>query len=225
MAEINRVTLFGKLNQPTYKAGEGATVFCKLRGNPYVELEHFLAQQLQSADSDWHRVIKHTQLDMSALAKDLTTALDRLPRGATSISGIAENIADSIERGWVYGTLLYGDSVVRSCYMLVGMLKTKRLRDALVAISRQFEKLKVEELSDNLPKIIAGSPEDGQGARKLKSYILAGGEIEIKPRTSGRRISSCMPIQAPKLKPATHVVDASGWKLCTQSSAAAASDS
>ena len=100
---------------------------------------------LQSADSDWHRVIKHYQLDMSALAKDLTTALDRLPRGATSISGIAENIADAIERGWVYGTLLYGDSVVRSGYLLVGMLKTKNLRNALVAISRQFEKLKVED--------------------------------------------------------------------------------
>jgi type VI secretion system protein VasG len=101
---------------------------------------------------------------MSALAKDLTAALDRLPRGATSISGIAENIADAIERGWVYGTLLYGDSVVRSGYMLVGMLKTKNLRNALVAISRQFEKLKVDDLSDQLAKIIGGSPEDGQGA-------------------------------------------------------------
>ena len=164
MAEINRVALFGKLNQPTYKAVEGATVFCKLRGNPYVELEHWLAQMLQSADSDWHRVIKHAQLDMSALAKDLTAALDRLPRGSSSISGIAENIADAVERGWVYGTLLYGDSAVRSGYMLVGMLKTKNLRNALIAISRQFEKLKVDQLSDDLAKIIAGSPEDGHGA-------------------------------------------------------------
>ena len=164
MAEINRVTLFGKLNQPTYKAIEGATVFCKLRGNPTVELEHVLAQLLQAQDSDWHRVIKHAQLDMSALAKDLTAALDRLPRGATSISGIAENIADAIERGWVYGTLLYGDAAVRSGYLLVGMLKTKNLRNGLVAISRQFEKLKVEDLSDNLAQIIAGSSEDGQGA-------------------------------------------------------------
>ena len=102
---------------------------------------------------------------MSALAKDLTAALDRLPRGATSISGIAENIADAIERGWVYGTLLYGDSVVRSGYMLVGMLKTKNLRNALVAISRQFEKLKVDDLSRRRwPRSSRGSPEDGQGA-------------------------------------------------------------
>jgi type VI secretion system protein VasG len=164
MAEINRVTLFGKLNAPTYKTIEGATVFCKLRGNPYVELEHWVAQLLQSNDTDWHRVIKHAQLDMSVLAKDITAALDRLPRGATSIAGIAENIADAIERGWVYGTLLYGDKVVRSGYMLVGMLKTKRLRDALMAISRQFEKLKVDDLSDDLAKIVAGSAEDGHGA-------------------------------------------------------------
>ena len=174
MAEINRVALFGKLNAPAYKAVEGATVFCKLRGNPYVELEHWLAQILQSADSDWHRVIKHYQLDMSALAKDLTAALDRLPRGATSISGIAENIADAIERGWVYGTLLYGDNVVRSGYMLVGMLKTKNLRNALVAISRQFEKLKVDDLSDALPKIIAASPEEGQGASDGSSGAAGG---------------------------------------------------
>jgi type VI secretion system protein VasG len=192
MAEINRVTLFGKLNQPTYKAVEGATVFCKLRGNPYVELEHWLAQLLQNADSDWHRVIKHTQLDMSALAKDLTAALDRLPRGATSISGIAENIADSIERGWVYGTLLYGDNVVRSGYMLVGMLKTKRLRDALVAISRQFEKLKVDDLSDALPKIVTGSPEDGQGASDGSSGAAGGaapGEASgaIAPAAMGKQ--------------------------------------
>jgi type VI secretion system protein VasG len=164
MAEINRVTLFGKLNPLAYKAVEGATVFCKLRGNPYVELEHWLAQLLQNGDSDWHRVIKHYQLDMSALAKDLTAALDRLPRGATSISDIAENIADAVERGWVYGTLLYGDATVRTGYVLVGMLKTKNLRNALLGISRQFEKIKVDDLSDGLPKIIGGSPEDGQGA-------------------------------------------------------------
>ena len=192
MAEINRVTLFGKLNQPTYKSVEGATVFCKLRGNPYVELEHLLAQVLQQPDSDWHRVIKHYQLDMSALAKDLTTALDRLPRGATSISGIAENIADSIERGWVYGTLLYGDSVVRSGYMLVGMLKTKNLRNALVAISRQFEKLKVDDVSDVLPKVVTGSPEDGQGASDGSSGAAGGaapGEASgaIAPAAMGKQ--------------------------------------
>src|SRR3546814_11799480 len=45
-------------------------------------------------------------------------------------------------------------------------------------------------------------PSEGQGARKLKSCMLAGGATETKPLISGRRIRSCMPIQAPTEKPA-----------------------
>jgi type VI secretion system protein VasG len=89
---------------------------------------------------------------------------------------VAENIADGIERSWTYSTLLYGDSVVRSGYLLVGMLKTKNLRAALVSISRQFEKLKEAELSDTLPKLLAGSPEDGQGASDGSGGAAGGAE-------------------------------------------------
>ena len=164
MAEISRVAVFGKLNALTYKAVEGATVFCKLRGNPYVELEHWIAQIVQNPDSDWHRILRHFDIDDAVLAKDITTALDRLPRGATAISDIAENITNAIERGWVYGSLMYGDTAVRSGYVLLGMVKTTFLRNALYAISRQFERIKPDDLADGMAKIVSGSPEDGQTA-------------------------------------------------------------
>ncbi len=191
MAEINRVSVFGKLNNLAYKGVEGATVFCKLRGNPYVELEHWVAQIIQSQDSDWHRIIKHYNLDASALAKDITAALDRLPRGATSISDISDNITNAVERGWVYGSLMFGDSAVRSGYVLLGMLKTSFLRNALFAISRQFEKVKPDDLSDTLAKIVAGSPEDGQGASDGSSAGSGGSPGEasgaIAPAAMGKQ--------------------------------------
>src|SRR4029078_1440975 len=80
MAEISRVAVFGKLNGLAYKAVEGATVFCKLRGNPYVELEHWIAQILQSQDSDWHRIARHYALDGGVIAKDLTAGSCRVAR-------------------------------------------------------------------------------------------------------------------------------------------------
>ncbi|HET9646597.1 MAG TPA: type VI secretion system ATPase TssH [Burkholderiaceae bacterium] len=191
MAEISRVTLFGKLNPLAYKSVEGATVFCKLRGNPYVELEHWVAQIVQNQDSDWHRIIKHYGLDASVLAKDITAALDRLPRGATSISDLSDNISNAVERGWVYGSLMYGDSAVRTGYVLLGMLKTSFLRNALFAISRQFERIKPDDLSENLPKIIAASPEDGQGATDGSSVGGAGAPGEasgaIAPAAMGKQ--------------------------------------
>jgi len=189
MAEISRVKLFGKLNRVCYKAVEGATVFCKLRGNPYVELVHWLSQLLQLPDSDLHRVLKHYSLDVSVLARDVTNALDRLPRGSTSISDFSPHIADSVERGWVYGTLMFGESQVRSGHLVVGLLKTPVLRSQLVGISREFEKIKTDALTEELAKIVAGSPEDGLAATDGFQAGAAPGEASgaIAPAAMGKQ--------------------------------------
>ena len=135
MTEISRAALFGKLNPMAYKAIEGATVFCKLRGNPYVELVHWLQQILQVQDSDLHRIARHFELDASKLASDMTAALDRLPRGATSISDFSPLIEESIERAWLFSTLMFGEAQVRSGHLIYGALRTTTLRNALYGIS------------------------------------------------------------------------------------------
>ena len=165
MSEISRVALFGKLNPMAYKAIEGATVFCKLRGNPYVELVHWLHQLVQLQDSDLHRLFKHYGLDASRLASDLTTALDALPRGATAISDFSPVIEDVVERGWVYGTLMFGETAVRTGHLLFGAVKTPNLRNALHAISGEFRKVKPDDLAENFAKLVGDSPEESLGAR------------------------------------------------------------
>jgi len=159
MADIKRSTLFGKLNSIGYKAIEGATVFCKMRGNPYVETVHWLHQLLQAQDTDIHHILKHFQIDSSRLAADLISALDRLPRGATAISDFAPDIPVVIERGWVFGTLMFGDSQVRTGHLIVGFLNSD-LRHKFLAVSKELSKIKLETLTDNFSKIVAGSPED-----------------------------------------------------------------
>jgi type VI secretion system protein VasG len=173
MAEISRVSLFGKLNPLAYKAVESATVFCKLRGNPYVELVHWFQQILQLQDSDIHKIIKHFNIDPSILAKDITNVLESLPRGASSISDLSSKIEDSIERGWVYGSLVYGDSRVRMAYVILGMLKTRELKSALLNMSGEFAKIKTEAFSDDLQNIVSGSSED---ALKASDGSALGGE-------------------------------------------------
>ena len=174
MSEISRSALFGKLNSLAYKAIEGATVFCKLRGNPYVELVHWLQQILQTPDSDLHRIIKRFELDPSRLAKDLTDALDRLPRGATSISDLSPHVESAVERGWVYATLMYGDVQVRTGHLMIGMVKTPSLRNVLVAISRQFEAVKADALTEEFARIVSGSPEEKLAATDGSSIATPG---------------------------------------------------
>src|SRR5690554_3190195 len=121
MAEISRTALFGKLNPVGYKAIEAATVFCKMRGNPYVELVHWIHQLLQLQDSDLHRIIKQFNIEPSRLAADITSALDALPRGSTTISDLSSHVEEAVERGWVVATLLFGDSSVRTGYLFAGI--------------------------------------------------------------------------------------------------------
>lgn len=159
MAEISLKALFGKMNSLCYKCSESATVFCKMRGNPHVEITHFIHQVLQLQDSDIHRIIRHYELNPSKLAAELTNALDRLPRGASSLSGFSSDLEEAVERAWVFGSLMFNEQAVRSGHIIIGMLKTRSLARSLAAVSDEFSKIRVEDLADHYEKIIGESPE------------------------------------------------------------------
>ena len=191
MAEISRTSLFGKLNSLGYKSIEGATIFCKLRGNPYVELIHWLHQILKLPDSDLHRIIKHFGIDPSRLAADMTAELDRLPRGSTSISDLSSHLEESVERGWVYGSLLFGESQIRTGHLIVGMLNTSGLKNVLLGISKEFSKIKLEQLTDNFAKIVAGSPEESltatDGSSTQAAAKAGAAPAEMAPAAMGKQ--------------------------------------
>ncbi|SAL53304.1 type VI secretion system ATPase TssH [Caballeronia telluris] len=159
MTEISRLALFGKLDAFAYRAIESGTVFCKLRGNPYVELAHWLHQILLAQDCDLQRIVRHFELDHAVLARDLTAALDRLPRGSMSVSDISAQVDEAVERGWVFGSLMFNAAKVRTGHLVIGILRTPNLRNALFAISRQFEKISLDALSERFDALLAGSPE------------------------------------------------------------------
>ncbi|MEM7059659.1 MAG: type VI secretion system ATPase TssH [Pseudomonadota bacterium] len=175
MSEISRVALFGKLNKLGYQAIEGATVFCKMRGNPYVEVVHWFHQILQGQDSDVHRLIEHYEMDPGKVAADITRALDSLPRGATSISDLSAHLEESVERAWVYASLLHNSSQVRTGHLILGMLKTPSLRNVLMSISAEFDKVKADDLSDGFGEAVSGSPEDG--LRPQDGTNVGGGAV------------------------------------------------
>ena len=138
MSEISRVSLFGKLNSIGYRAIESATVFCKMQGNPNVELVHWIHQILQLQDSDLHRIVRQFNLNPSHLAADITDSLERLPRGSTTISDLSANVEESVERGWVVATLMFGEAQVRTGYLIAGILQTRGLRNALMSAFRRI---------------------------------------------------------------------------------------
>ena len=173
MTEISRANLFGKLNEVGYKSIESATKLCKLRGNPYVELVHWIDQISNLQDSDFHRILRHFDIDLSVISRDITNNLEMLRGGATAISDFSDDISQGVERGWVYSTLLMGDGVVRTGHLMIGLLKTSALRSRLLGISKLFGQIKLEQLIEEFDAIVGGSPEDAMTAKD--GYRIGGG--------------------------------------------------
>ncbi len=164
MPDFKRTTLFGKLNSLAFKSADSAMTFCKMRGNPSFELVHWLHAIVQQPQSDLAVLLRHYGVDNSKLARDFTAALDKLPRGASGISDFSVYFDEAIKQAWSYATLVYGESQVRTGHLLLAMIKTANLQSILLGISREFAKVKVEDLTDNLPKLVAGSAEENLGA-------------------------------------------------------------
>ena len=159
MSNISRVSLFAKLNPVAFKSVEGATVLCKLRGNPYVQLVHWVAQILQQDDSDWHHILRHFELDASAVLADVQRALERQPGGAQGISDLSESITNAVERAWVYASLMFGAENVRTGHVLVALLKTDFLSQELLKISPRFKQIPEAALSENFAQLVEHSAE------------------------------------------------------------------
>jgi type VI secretion system protein VasG len=59
---------------------------------------------------------------------------------------------------------LFGESQVRTGHLVVGILKTRGLRNALISISQEFDKVTPDTLTDRWREVVGGSPEDGMAA-------------------------------------------------------------
>ena len=184
MSEISRSVLFGKLDSLLFTSLESATAFCKLRGNPYVELAHWLHQLMQSPDGDLQQIVRHFALDEAQLARDIVEALDRLPRGASAISDLSEHIDSAVERAWVYGSLKFGAARIRGGHLLLGILKTYSLRHLLKAISPQFEHINADLLMEQFAAITAHSAENAQDAPAESSAENVSGAARSGDRKS-----------------------------------------
>jgi len=156
---ITRHALFGKLGITLFKSIESATTFCKLRGNPYVELVHWLHQMAQLPDSDLHRIFRQCDIDIAVVQQDMARSLSSLPTGASSISDFSHHIETAIERAWVFSTLTFSDHRVRGAWLIAALLKTPELRRILLGISPAFAKVPLDGLDEVLPAWIDGSPE------------------------------------------------------------------
>ncbi|RUV71964.1 MAG: type VI secretion system ATPase TssH [Mesorhizobium sp.] len=161
---FKRKELVGKLNPVCLRAFKAAADTAKLRGNPYVELVHFIEQLVLSERSDVQLILADAGVDASRLTADMTRAVDKLPYGATSIEEFSDHIFHAIQEAWSLAGLEFSVEEVRSGHILLACLKTPVLEGLLSKISGEFDKIDAQAVIARFADIMEGSLEAGSPA-------------------------------------------------------------
>ncbi|TRC93329.1 type VI secretion system ATPase TssH [Mesorhizobium sp. WSM4303] len=161
---FKRKELVGKLNPVCLRAFKAAADSAKLRGNPYVELVHFIEQLVLSERSDVQMIIADAGIDASRLTSDMTRAVDKLPYGATSIEEFSDHIFHAIQEAWNLATLEFGVEEVRSAHIVLACRKTPVLEGLVSKISAEFDKIDADAVIARFAEVVEGSLEAGAAA-------------------------------------------------------------
>ncbi|WP_398501084.1 type VI secretion system ATPase TssH [Variovorax sp.] len=176
---LSRRALFLKLDPTLFRAIESATAFAKLRGNPHVELVHWLHQLRQAGDGDLHRLCHHHRISLPLLDKGFAAALSCLPAGTSSLSDFSHHIEAAIERAWLLSSLEFGSRCIRGVQLMSALLQTPELRRVLFEISPAFRALAIERRPDELLALVKGSPEEAEGPHD------GSGTVSVFPGDAG----------------------------------------
>ena len=151
---FKRKELVARLNPTCQRAFKAAADAAKLRGNPYVELAHFVEQLVLADKSDVQMILAEAGVDPGRLTAEMTRAIDRLPYGATSIEEFSDHIFHAIQEGLSFGSVSFGDQTVRSGYILVGALRVPVLDALLGKISGEFDKIDADAIAGDLMAVL-----------------------------------------------------------------------
>ena len=177
MSKLKRIHLFSRLNSTAYKAMESATVLCKTRGNPYVELVHLINQIIMSENTYFHKIIDFFQLDTAKLSKDLIKSLDELPRGASSITDFSSAIEITVKEAWMTASLVFGKERIRTGHILAALKQTPELSNKLNDISVEFIKINGDILQTKFDEIVKDSIEISESGANTSTATGQSGQL------------------------------------------------
>ena len=152
--------LIGKLNPTTRGAVEGAAGLCLSRTHYDVEIEHYLLKLMDHPEGDFLAILKRFEIDRSALAKQLTAALDRLKSGNARTPSLSPSLVRMLTDAWTLGSLDHGAGQVRSGTTILAMVLDGDLRRQVTEGARALERIHPEALRQEFSSIVEGSSED-----------------------------------------------------------------
>ena len=154
---INLKTLIGKLNDSCRQAAERAASLCMGSGNYEVDLEHLFLALLEQPQCDFSLIARRSGIPAGTLEKDLAAEIAKFRNGNTRTPVFSPHLPSLFEHAWLLASLDSGTTRIRSGHLLLALLTQPDLSQLAYRGSKQFARIKREELKHNFSALTEGS--------------------------------------------------------------------
>ena len=177
-------SLISKLSQPCRKALETAAQLSVAQTHFAVEIEHFLIKLLESADTDFLRLLRYYDIDASDVTRELTQAADKFKRGNNRTPVLSPHLPLMLQEAWVVSSLHLGSAHIRSGGIAQALLDNDALRGMIMESAPSLLKLPREKMREDMPELVRGSSDDrGSGLTSDSAQAAQAGRSSSDSKT------------------------------------------
>lgn len=159
MATTQIRSLVDKLNRTCRKALEAAAGNAVNRGNPAIEIEHWLRALVADDGAVLPRALAEAGVAVPRALTALDGALDRLRSGNDRAPALAPGLIAMIRQAWTVASIEDGAEQIGSGHLLVAALRDELLSQQLAQVIPVLGRLSADQVLARLPELADGSDE------------------------------------------------------------------
>ncbi len=153
-------TLIEKLNTPCYRTLEKSAAICVERGHFNIEIEHWVLAILKEENAFFKKILVYYHCDVEKIIADINASLEELKIGNDRSPALSDRVIELINKSWLLASLSLNQSKINSGMLLLTFATKYPLRQLCLSLSKEFEKIDIEQASSVLDKLLADDSEE-----------------------------------------------------------------
>jgi type VI secretion system protein VasG len=193
MAGISPRNLIDKLNTTCRNALMSAAGLCLSKTHFNVEIEHWLIKLFELQGTDLPIIFKQYEANLIVAKREMEAALGRFKTGNGRPPELSFEVLDLIREAWVYSSLEYGATSIRSGYLLSALLNDRTLGLRMRASVPELARIPADKLQKEVFTLLQNSISDerdeqatGDGAAASATPGASPTEPGAKPTSSSK---------------------------------------
>ncbi len=159
MPAVDLRMLVARLNEISRRSLETSAGSALSRTHYDVEVEHWLLQLLDQANSDVSVAVRHFGVDRDRLVHELSNGLDRMKTGNGRAPGLSPDIVELMKDAWFYASIDHRQAVSRSGHLLLAVLSSETISPRIVGAAPELRRIPPDALRREFEALLAASDE------------------------------------------------------------------